>query len=154
MHQQQHLCSVSLIFNQRSVTYFRWQYRFPSKAHHIILLNTYDSSIETDKNFIVRKEAKNRKWRENNERLERCGLCLNSRFDLLWRMRFTPPIIPFLRVDRPLRSASSALFTSASARSAGSRQRSFSARLQLLLQRKTQLQCSRGAGSQRDNGCY
>lgn len=86
--------------------------------------------------------------------LEQFGLCLNSRFDLLRRMCFTPPIISFLHVDRPLRSASSALSTSASAPCAGSRQRSFSTRLQLLLQKKTQLQCSREARSQRDNGCY
>lgn len=78
--------------------------------------------------------------------LEQFGLGLNSRFDLLWRMCFIPPIIPFLSAARPLRSASSALST-ASARSAGLRRRSFSARLQLLLQRKTQ--CSCGAGSQR-----
>lgn len=81
--------------------------------------------------------------------LEQFGFCLSSRFDLLWRMCFTPPIIPFLRVDRPLPSTSSVLPMLALARSAGSRQRWFSARLQLLLQRKTQLQCSRGAGSQR-----
>lgn len=41
--------------------------------------------------------------------LEQFGLCLNSRFDLLWRTCFTPPIIPFfaliiLCVLRPLLS--------------------------------------------------
>lgn len=140
-------------YNKWSVTYFKGQYRSQSKTHHIILLNNYDSSIETDKNLIVRKEEK-KQWRKDNEMLEQFGLCLNSRFDLLWRTCFTPPIIPFFCVDHPLRSASSALATSASALSAGLHQCLFSTRLQLLLQRKTQLQCSHGAGSQRDNGCY